>query len=101
MTPYAVMRVRNSNDIGALIRDHRRRLGLTQEALAERVGVSRQWLGDVERGKASAELGLVLRVVNALGVRLVVVEEDEERAAAPGIVNVDAIVRGATERGDD
>ncbi len=35
------MRIRTPADLGALIRDHRTRLGLDQKSLAEKVGVSR------------------------------------------------------------
>ncbi|MBL3689415.1 helix-turn-helix domain-containing protein [Leucobacter chromiireducens] len=36
---------------GARVREHRLALELTQEALAERLGVSVQYLGRVERGE--------------------------------------------------
>ncbi len=42
------MRIRTPADLGALIRDHRIRLGLDQKSLAGKVGVSRQWIVDVE-----------------------------------------------------
>jgi HTH-type transcriptional regulator/antitoxin HipB len=41
-------------------------LGLDQAELASRVGVSRQWLIQVEKGKAGATIGLLLRLMNAL-----------------------------------
>ncbi|MGH7298057.1 MAG: helix-turn-helix domain-containing protein, partial [Polyangiaceae bacterium] len=62
--------VRTPTDLGALIRDRRRRLGLDQRALAERVGVSRQWIIEAEQGKPGAAVGLVLRTLQALGVTL-------------------------------
>jgi len=64
------MRIRTPADLGALIRDHRTRLGLDQKSLAEKVGVSRQWIVDVEKGKTRAEIGLLLRTVRALGIAL-------------------------------
>lgn len=63
--------LRTAKDIGALIRERRRRLGLNQRDLATKVGVSRQWVVEVEHGKPRAELSLVLRALDALGVRLV------------------------------
>ncbi len=64
------MFIRTPADLGAVIRDRRRQLGLDQAELAERIGVSRQWVVGIERGRARAELGLVLRTLDSLGVRL-------------------------------
>jgi len=44
------MRIRTPADLGALIRDHRTRLGLDQKSLAQKVGVSRQWIVDSKKG---------------------------------------------------
>lgn len=43
---------------------------MTQRDLAEAAGVSRQWIVSLEAGKPGAELDLVLRACNALGVPL-------------------------------
>ena len=64
------MRLKNSSDIGALIRDRRGRLAMTQKQLAARCGVSTRWLVDVEAGKSSAEIGLVVRLLETLGLEL-------------------------------
>lgn len=64
------MIIRTSKDLGAAIRDQRRRNGLDQQALAEKIGVSRQWIVEVEKGKARAEVGLILRALEALGFSL-------------------------------
>lgn len=64
------MQIRTPQDIGAIIRESRQQAGLDQAELARRVGVSRQWLVEVERGKPRAEIGLILRVFNALGLPL-------------------------------
>jgi len=58
--------VTTAEDIGALVRERRRERGLSQQALADSVGVSRQWIVAIEAGKARAELGLVLRLLNVL-----------------------------------
>src|SRR5262245_2344635 len=87
--------VRTPKDVGALIRDRRRRLGLDQATLAECVGVSRQWIIDAEGGKARAPIGLLLRTLDVLGVTLAV---DEGTWPAPAVrpgaaPDIDAIVR--------
>jgi HTH-type transcriptional regulator / antitoxin HipB len=64
------MRVRTPADLGALIRDQRMKLGLDQKSLAANVGVSRQWIVEVEKGKPRAEIGLLLRTLGALGITL-------------------------------
>jgi HTH-type transcriptional regulator/antitoxin HipB len=57
-------------DLGQAIKDRRRRLGWDQDELAQRVGASRKWLIEVEKGKPRAEIGLLLRALDALGLRL-------------------------------
>lgn len=52
--------------VGALVRDQRKQRGLSQGQLAEKVGVSRLWVGHLEKGKESVELGLVLRTLRVL-----------------------------------
>ncbi|RAI44591.1 type II toxin-antitoxin system Y4mF family antitoxin [Rhodoplanes roseus] len=64
------MLVRTPADLGAVIRDRRKQLDLDQATLAKRVGVSRQWVIEIERGHPRAELALVLRAIDVLGIRL-------------------------------
>lgn len=64
------MQLRRPADIGQLIREHRRQQGLDQAELAQRIHVSRQWVVEVEKGKPRAEIGLILRALNALGLYL-------------------------------
>ncbi|MGB0678373.1 MAG: helix-turn-helix transcriptional regulator [Polyangiales bacterium] len=81
-----LLRVSSVQDIGLVLRQHRRARGITQAALAARIGVSRQWLSAVERGKARAEVGLVLRALRLLGVTLFAnapVPADARALAAP------------------
>ena len=83
-------------DIGAIIRERRRKLGLDQGTLAKRVGVGREWIVDVEQGKPRAGIELVLRTLTALGLSLGVSEKAPPRTgkAAPGI-DLDRIVDSA------
>jgi HTH-type transcriptional regulator/antitoxin HipB len=67
---HRIMQLRTPRDVGALIRAQRRALGLDQRELAARVGVSRLWISEVERGKPGASLGLVLRALAGLGITL-------------------------------
>jgi len=91
------MLVRSSADLGAVSRDRRKQLKLDQAAFAKKVGVSRRWLIEVERGHARAELGLVLRAIDALNIQLdASVDQGNQvkhRRASP--VDIDAIISKA------
>jgi putative transcriptional regulator len=43
------------------VREHRERLGLTQEGLAQSAGVSRQSINSIERGRYVPSLSLALK----------------------------------------
>ena len=80
------MRVDTAGDLGLYLRDERRRAGLSQSEVATRAEVSRRWLLDFENGKASAEFGLVLKVVRALGMVV------EVNTAPPAEVDLDQLL---------
>jgi HTH-type transcriptional regulator/antitoxin HipB len=64
------MLVHNARELGLRMRDQRLELGLSQAALAKRIGVGRDWVIRVERGNRGAEIGLVLKALDALGLDL-------------------------------
>ena len=43
---------------------------MRQAELAKRLGVSAKWLSQFENGKATAQIGLVIRVLHELGFEL-------------------------------
>lgn len=92
------MEVRTPSALGALIRARRRELKLDQATLAARAGVSRPWLSAVEKGKPTAELGLVLRTLAALGLILDIRAEGAQSDSPPTVrvnlpqIDIDAIV---------
>lgn len=59
-------------EIGAIVRQARAEAGITQAALAARIGASRFWVADLERGKPRAELGLTLKALRALGLAVAI-----------------------------
>ena len=67
-------------DAGQLVREARKRAGLTQQALAGRVGVSQPAVARIESGRTSATFELMLRLVRACGfdldIRVVPLDED-------------------------
>jgi HTH-type transcriptional regulator/antitoxin HipB len=91
------MRVRTPIDLGALIRERRKALRFDQKTLAEKVGVSRQWIVDVEQGKPGLEIGLVLRTADALGIVLTVDKPTKGTSSAQPII-LDSIIDAARKR---
>ncbi|MEV8025337.1 XRE family transcriptional regulator [Microbacterium sp. NPDC080220] len=59
---------RTVHSLGAAIRDARRRLGLSVQALAERAGVSLGLVSQLERGMGNPSLLSIQRLAGALGV---------------------------------
>lgn len=88
------MLIRTPSDMGALIRDRRRACKLGQQQLAEKVGVSRQWLIDVEKGKSRAELGLVLRTLEALEVAISSMPSEPAKKR-PSSIDLNSIIQSA------
>ena len=63
--------------LGARIRDHRRRLGVSAVACAEAAGVSRVTLHRVEAGNPSVTIGAYCNVAAALGLALTIPFPDD------------------------
>src|SRR3546814_12450905 len=62
--------VLDSTRIGQIVRDERKELGLRQDELAAASGVGLRFIVDLERGKATAQIGKVITVLAALGCEL-------------------------------
>jgi HTH-type transcriptional regulator/antitoxin HipB len=86
-------RVTTAADLGMLVRARRRERALSQQELADRVGVSRQWIVAVEKGKPRAELGLLLRTLSALDLALSIDTRPDDE------VDIDALIDRARGRG--
>ena len=94
------MTIHSSHALGNTIRRRRLDLGLSQRELADRVGVSRKWIIDVEHGKPTIALSHLLRLLDALDLDLHVALRDrphrDDRDAWPGTrtVDLDDLLRG-------
>ncbi len=78
------------HDFAAAVRGRRMSLGLSQRELALRARVSRQWISEFEAGKATAELALVLRLLDALGLQVCLDEPAADTSSqCPHIQTVD------------
>lgn len=91
-----MLNLRNPRDVGLVIRDRRRKQHLTQAQLADRIGVGRQWLVAVERGKPGAEIGLVMRTLAALGLSLAIEDRETLPGSEPALpdTDIDSIIDG-------
>ena len=54
---------------GFAVKDRREALGLTQEEFAERAGIHRTYLSDIERGTRNVSLINIERVASALALK--------------------------------
>lgn len=90
------MTIRTPADLGTLIRNTRKRLRLDQSTLAKKIGVSRLWLVEIEKGKPRAEIGLVLRTLDALRMTLnATTSEDQPPKKSQHSVDIDEIAAAA------
>ncbi|MEU4158453.1 helix-turn-helix domain-containing protein [Actinoplanes sp. NPDC026670] len=64
------MIIASARDLGLAIRQARQDQGWTQVEVAAAARVSLRWLSGLEAGKATAEFGLILRALDAVGLGL-------------------------------
>lgn len=62
--------------IGKRIRNQRRRLGYSQDALAKKIDLFPTYIGQIERGERKASLRTILKIANALEMPLEVLFEN-------------------------
>ncbi len=65
-----MQRVATAKDLGAIIRDERKRQGFTQKELAGLCNVGVTFLSKLENGKETAEIGKAISVATMLGIDL-------------------------------
>jgi transcriptional regulator with XRE-family HTH domain len=66
----AVNKVIDTAAIGQRIREERKKLNLTREELAEILGLSDYYVGQLERGERQMSLPVLIRIVSCLHVSL-------------------------------
>ncbi|MBN2372878.1 helix-turn-helix transcriptional regulator [bacterium] len=64
------MNTKNPEQLGAAIRTRRRQLKVTQKDLAMTCGTGLRFIIDLEKGKPTCQIGKVLQVLQALGLKL-------------------------------
>ncbi|BCJ28229.1 helix-turn-helix domain-containing protein [Actinocatenispora sera] len=95
------MRVKTVQDVGNLVHDQPKALGMTQAQLAARVGTSRLWINQVESGHGGAALARVLALLSALGLSMNVDVPEHPVAPAPDPTDVPARAAGAVATDSD
>ncbi|SRR6266700_1583779 len=68
--------LRNAEQLGLTIRLKRKEKCISQNRLAELLGVERKWVLRLEAGNPKAEFGLVLKTLNVLRLRASLSDED-------------------------
>lgn len=92
------MWAQSAAEIGRIVATARRHRRLTQIQLARALGVTQNWISEIERGKDTAQIGKILRVLGFLGVRLEVGEapwitRPERTPAKPAGSSLEDILR--------
>ena len=62
--------LQSTSDVGALVREARKRMKFSQQQLADFAGVGRRFISELESGKPTLEFNRVARVCAACGVEL-------------------------------
>jgi y4mF family transcriptional regulator len=68
--PYG--KISSVQQLGTLVRRVRKAQGIRQADLADLAGVGPRLIGEIERGKPTAEIGKVLHLLASLGLDLVI-----------------------------
>ena len=62
------MKINTSEDIGALVRETRKQLEVTQKDLSLTSGVGLRFINELEKGKSTCQIGKVLKVLQTLKI---------------------------------
>lgn len=73
--------------LGSRIREERLKLRLTQEKLAEDIGISDSYMGQIERGERSLALDTLAKLANRLGVTIDYLLSDSVKVEDEGLLN--------------
>lgn len=64
--------VQTTEELGRLVRAHRKQRRLTLETVSGLGNLSMRFLSEFERGKETAEIGKVLKVLRTLGLEVII-----------------------------
>lgn len=72
---------RKLKDVAAVIKAAREDRGLSQQDLAERLAFSRDYMVDLESGRANLYISRLFRVLHELGITVTLTYEDDRAGA--------------------
>jgi len=70
--------IQTTKDLGQIIREIRKSKGLTIQAVSGLANTSPRFLSELERGKETAEIGKVLKVLRTLGLDIVIKDRSSQ-----------------------
>lgn len=62
--------MKSSEELGKYIRSRRKQLGVTQQDVAMAAGTGLRFVVDLEKGKATAQIGKMMDVLQAIGLEI-------------------------------
>jgi len=74
--------IQTTEDLGRLIRSHRKQKNLTIETVSGLGNLSPRFLSELERGKETAEIGKTLKVLKTLGLDVIIQPRDISKIKA-------------------
>jgi y4mF family transcriptional regulator len=78
-TKIPIGTISSTKDLGNAIRTKRKTDGLSQADAAALCGVGARFLGELERGKETAQIGKLLRILHGLGLELQIASKGVKR----------------------
>ena len=79
MTLQAKQKLTSTAEVGAMVRERRREQGISQEQLAGVAGTGIRFISDLENGKGTIQADKMIKVIEALGLRLYAINRWENR----------------------
>jgi y4mF family transcriptional regulator len=73
------MEIFKTEDISSIIKNRRKSLNLTQAECATFCGVGVRFFSELENGKQSLHLGKVLQVLQTLGLKIHITENEDDK----------------------
>jgi HTH-type transcriptional regulator/antitoxin HipB len=64
-------KIHDSGEIGRIVKNARKNLGVTQRHLALTSGTGLRFIIELEQGKPTCQLGKVLTVLGTLGIKII------------------------------
>lgn len=64
--------IHTAQELGRLVRAHRKRRSLTLETVSGLGNLSTRFLSEFERGKETAEIGKILKALRTLGLEVII-----------------------------